>query len=177
MIVKDSNLIKDSTVKTIEGFPKEVVEMIANSELEMLHLSDMIKYRAPWDLMVGRSLRRGTVTVAGDAMHAMGPFIAQGGSASLEDAVVLGRCLAQNLCNNGNYSERSAKKVKLLVEHALDQYIKERRWRVFKLALQTLLIGMIGDTSSMLVKALCIAILVIFFRDSIAHTNYDCGHL
>ncbi|KAE9454955.1 hypothetical protein C3L33_13146, partial [Rhododendron williamsianum] len=34
------------------------------------------------------------VGVVGDAMHAMGPFIAQGGAASLEDAVVFARCFA-----------------------------------------------------------------------------------
>ncbi|KAF7139058.1 hypothetical protein RHSIM_Rhsim07G0130300 [Rhododendron simsii] len=36
----------------------------------------------------------GSVTVVGDAMYAMGPFIAQGGNASLEDAVVFARCFA-----------------------------------------------------------------------------------
>ena len=36
----------------------------------------------------------GTVTLLGDACHPMLPFMAQGAGMAIEDAVVLGRCLA-----------------------------------------------------------------------------------
>ncbi|MCI94748.1 zeaxanthin epoxidase chloroplastic-like, partial [Trifolium medium] len=57
-------------------------------------------------------------------MHATGPFIAQGGSASIEDAIVLARCLAQKMHTTKNTMiERS------IVEEAFDKYVKERRMR------------------------------------------------
>ncbi|KAH7849059.1 hypothetical protein Vadar_012359 [Vaccinium darrowii] len=43
--------------------------------------------------------RKGTVTIAGDAMHVMGPFLGQGGSAALEDTIVLARCLSHKFVN------------------------------------------------------------------------------
>jgi 2-polyprenyl-6-methoxyphenol hydroxylase-like FAD-dependent oxidoreductase len=70
--------------------------MINSSEENSLSLTH-IRYREPWDVLLGR-FRKGSVTVAGDAMHIMGPFLGQGGSAALEDAVVLARCLAPKLC-------------------------------------------------------------------------------
>jgi salicylate hydroxylase len=42
---------------------------------------------------------RGTVTLLGDAAHPMFPFFAQGTAQSIEDAVVLARCLAADLAN------------------------------------------------------------------------------
>lgn len=47
-------------------------------------------------MLVGR-FRLETVTVSGDAMHVMGPFLGQGTCSAFEDAVVLGRCLAQKI--------------------------------------------------------------------------------
>ena len=82
----------------MKGFPEGAVEMIQNCKLSFLHLTEL-KYRAPWDLVLNK-FRKGTVTIAGDAMHATGPFIAQGGSASIEDALVLARCLAQKKAEN-----------------------------------------------------------------------------
>jgi salicylate hydroxylase len=38
--------------------------------------------------------RKGPVTLVGDAAHPMLPFLAQGGAMGIEDAVVLGQCLA-----------------------------------------------------------------------------------
>ncbi|XWS30644.1 hypothetical protein CRYUN_Cryun23aG0003300 [Craigia yunnanensis] len=95
MVSKYQRLIKESTVEAIKGFPNLIMEMIKNRNEDSLHLTEL-RYRAPWDLL-RTNFHKGTVTAAGDAVHAMGPFLAQGGSASLEDAVVLARCLSQNM--------------------------------------------------------------------------------
>ena len=72
--------------------------------------------------------------MAGDAMHAMCPFISQGRGASLEDAVVLARCLSDKLNEATSQSQLGRK---MMVEEALDMYVKERRMRLFRISLQT----------------------------------------
>ncbi|KAA3476171.1 zeaxanthin epoxidase, chloroplastic-like isoform X2 [Gossypium australe] len=170
MVSKDQRLIKESTVEAIKGFPNHITEMINNSDVDSLHLTDQMRYRAPWDLLRTKFCK-GTVTLAGDALHAMAPFLAQGGSASLEDAVVLARCLSQNM---GIAIDPTGVKA---ARAALDQYAKERKMRVFWLSLETFVVGTIHDTSALLVRGLCIITLIILFRDKIANTRYDCGRL
>ncbi|XP_022770027.1 monooxygenase 1-like [Durio zibethinus] len=176
MVSKYHKLIKKTTVEAIRGFPNHIMEMVKNSDEDSLHLTEL-RYRAPWDLL-RTNFRKGTVTVAGDAMHATGPFLAQGGSASLEDAVVLARCLSQNMHIDIDPRGRKRRKMLMLkAAAALDQYARERKMRVFWLSLETFVIGTMLDSSSTLLKSLCIIALIILFRDKIAHTRYDCGHL
>ncbi|KAF5730259.1 putative monooxygenase [Tripterygium wilfordii] len=162
-VVKDPELIRELALEKINGFPTETVEMIRNCDLSTISLTQL-RYCAPWDILLS-TFRKGTVTVAGDAMHAMGPFIGQGGSAAIEDAVVLARCLAGRL--------NSIQKV----GEAMDEYVKERRMRLFKMSTQTYLFGLLLENSSMLVKLIVLALFVVLFRDPIAHTRYDCGQL
>ncbi|KAJ7982560.1 FAD-dependent urate hydroxylase-like [Quillaja saponaria] len=172
-VSKNSMLIRQSTMETMKDFPDDMMEMISTCYLNSLHLTDL-KYRAPWDLL-GNNFHEGTVTVAGDAMHAMGPFLAQGGSASLEDAIVLGRCLAQKM-NIMNQRERSSI-VKMMVEEALEEYAKERKMRIVWLSLETYLIGKMLDAKSVMVKFVIIIVMAVLFSDPIGNTRYDCGRL
>lgn len=152
------------------GFPLDAMEMIRNCKLNSLHLTDL-KYRPPWDLLLN-NFRKGSVTVAGDAMHATGPFIAQGGSASIEDAVVLARCLAQKMHN-----ARKVGREPNMIEEAFHEYVKERKMRIFWLSLRTFLIGKKLDTQSLIVKSIILVIMAVLFRDPNGHTHYDCGTL
>ncbi|KAK9940743.1 hypothetical protein M0R45_017386 [Rubus argutus] len=136
-----------------------------NSELSSLTLTGT-KYRPPWDLLF-QGFRKGTVTVAGDTMHVMGPFLGQGGSAALEDAVVLARCLGRQYC---------LEMKREWMETALDQYVKERSLRLLHLSTKTFTIGSLME-SSVLVKILCVVVLIIFFGDRLGYTRYDCGPL
>ncbi|KAL8133646.1 hypothetical protein AgCh_008912 [Apium graveolens] len=149
----DTELIRQYTANLLQGFPKEIVEMVRSSDLDALS-STRIRYRAPWDLLV--SFRKGTVTVAGDAMHVMGPFLGQGGSAGLEDAIVLARNLAKKMSNSSTDPTT--------VKEALDHYVKERRVRIIRLSTQTYLTGLLlTKSTSLLVKFACIVLMVILF--------------
>ena len=44
----------------------------------------------------------GPITLLGDAAHPMLPFLAQGAGMAIEDAAMLGRCLAATDCRSGN---------------------------------------------------------------------------
>ncbi|KAJ8759513.1 hypothetical protein K2173_007130 [Erythroxylum novogranatense] len=170
-VSKDPMLIKDSTVESLDGFPWKTVQMIKNSDVGSLHLSDL-RYQAPWNLL-RTNFRKGTMTVVGDAMHAMGPFIAQGGSASMEDAVVLARCLAN--CKTYTTTPGGGINEKIVtIEKGIDEYLSLRKMRVFWLSLQSYLIGITIETSSSsVIKVLAIFLLIILFRIPNGHTDYD----
>ncbi|KAI3993225.1 hypothetical protein MKX01_009968 [Papaver californicum] len=174
-VSSEPKLIKESTIESITDFPAEIIEIVEKCDLDSLTLTK-IRYRTPWDILLG-NFRKGTVIVAGDAMHVMGPFLGQGGSAALEDAVVLARNLAQEMSVKG--SERVGKKImQVKIEAAMDRYVKERRMRLFMLSSQAYLIGMLLETSSgQLAKLVMVIALVVFFSNPIAHTKYNCGHL
>ncbi|CAI0395534.1 unnamed protein product [Linum tenue] len=163
---KDKKLIKESSLETVKDYPPEAQATVRNSDEESLHLSESITYRRPWDVLT-KKFRRGTVTVAGDAMHAMGPFLAQGGSTSLEDAVVLADCMAAELL------VRPPRVVPMVL--ALDEYVDLRRKRVFWLSLNTYLLGAIASpSSSRVTRSCCILLKKVLFSDPFEHLLYDC---
>ncbi|MED6211581.1 hypothetical protein PIB30_075147 [Stylosanthes scabra] len=177
-ISKDPVLIKQSLIELVKDFPTHVQEMVRNCELNMLNLTDL-RYRPPWDLLLD-NFRRGTVTVAGDAMHATGPFIAQGGSASLEDAVVLARCLAQKMQNHVDKEAQVEERATInhsAIEEALSEYVKERRMRNFWLNLYSFLLEKLFSARSVVAKVMILAVVVVLFRDPDWHIHYECGTL
>ncbi|KAK8492171.1 hypothetical protein V6N12_003468 [Hibiscus sabdariffa] len=169
---KDPTYIKQVSVEALKGFPEKMVEMVKGTDPNALYLTEL-RYRTPWDIIVAK-FQKGTVVVAGDAMHAMCPFISQGGGASLEDAVVLARCLSNKLKQANNQSGEGRKK---LTEEALGLYVKERRMRVFWLSLQTYFMGLILNNTSKIKRTLGIVGLILVFGDQKSHTDYDCGRL
>ncbi|XP_075674462.1 monooxygenase 1-like [Castanea sativa] len=174
VVAKDPELLQQMTLESIKGFPTKMLDMVKHSDQDSLSISRM-KYQAPWDILLG-SFRKGTVTVAGDAMHAMGPFLGQGGSVALEDAIILARCLARKrheIDTKTNGSQVIAYKV----GEALDQYVKERRMRLVQLSTQTYLTGILIKNPPFLVRFVCNILMRILFSDTTAHSQYDCGRL
>ncbi|CAN8324645.1 unnamed protein product [Cochlearia groenlandica] len=172
--------ILNVSLKWVENLSEDWKEMVKICDVESLTMTHL-RYRSPWEIMFGK-FRRGTVTVAGDAMHVMGPFLAQGGSAALEDAVVLARCLARKVGpdqggggdDNDLLQNCSMKKI----EEGIDEYVKERRMRLFGLSTQTYLTGRTLQTQSRVVRMVFIVLLVMLFgRDQTRHIKYDCGRL
>ncbi|XP_043696448.1 monooxygenase 1-like isoform X2 [Telopea speciosissima] len=176
-ISKEGKLIRDSTIESLikEDFPADMIEMIRNSDLESLTLQ-RLRYRAPWEILLG-NFWKGTVTVAGDAMHVMGPFIGQGGSAGLEDAVVLARCLAKEMGGNGSKREQQVLIQAKRVGEAFDQYVKERKLRILRLSTQSYLTGLLVQASLPVMKFMILMLLLIVFPNLFGHTRYDCGRL
>ncbi|ESQ55903.1 hypothetical protein EUTSA_v10025376mg [Eutrema salsugineum] len=174
---QDSNFLRNQediarfTLSSVNDFSQEWKEMVKNCDINSLYIN-RLRYRAPWDVMSGK-FRRGTVTVAGDSMHLMGPFLGQGCSAALEDGVVLARCLWRKLGQDGMNNVFSRKRI----EEAIDDYVRERRGRLVRLSTQTYLTSRLIEASSPVTKLLVVVLLMIMFRDQIGHTRYDCGRL
>ncbi|KAJ4967759.1 hypothetical protein NE237_014460 [Protea cynaroides] len=185
-VAKESKLLRASTMELIKDFPEEISEVVRNCDLDSLTLISL-RYRAPWNILLEK-FRKGTVTVAGDAMHVMGPFIGQSGAAALEDAVVLGRCLAQEMVMNPKRSgmnspkwkkheEEEEKAKSKRIEKAIDRYVTERKMRILRLSTETYLVGTLMQTKSFVTKLLSFIILFIFSTIIGNHTLYECGHL
>ncbi|KAK1300841.1 hypothetical protein QJS10_CPB13g01102 [Acorus calamus] len=171
-------LIKKSSLDALKGFPQELIDTVKQCDLDSLYLTQ-VKYRAPWDLFF-TGFRNGTITVAGDAMHAMGPFQGQGAGSSLEDAIVLARCIAREMCKatkpEGGIGDH--RELQQRIEGAMDRYMKERRLRIIRCSLQTYVVGMLLGASSMVKKLLVLAVYIIFFGGtSLSLARFDCGHL
>ncbi|KAJ4790428.1 3-hydroxybenzoate 6-hydroxylase 1 [Rhynchospora pubera] len=168
----DPEVVKEYTLKILKGSPSEVMDAVTNCDMETLSMRQA-SYRSPWALL-NQNFRKGTMTVAGDSMHVMGPFIGQGGSAALEDAIVLTRCLSNAIktpadaSSDKNWTER--------VEDAIDLYIKERRPRLMRLAIQSYLVGTLLSTKSWVGKLVVIFLLSVFFGgNNLNHALFDCG--
>jgi len=135
-------------------------------------------YRPPWQVAFA-SFQKGTVTVAGDAMHAMGSYIGQGGSAALEDALVLARSLARAAAGSGGgRADEPCEKMMIgAATTAIGEYIRERRLRVARLSLEAFVMGELLRAKSLATKLACLAILALLGTKALSHTNYDCGRL
>ncbi|KAF5808881.1 putative FAD-binding domain, FAD/NAD(P)-binding domain superfamily [Helianthus annuus] len=171
-IWKNPEVIRQYAIELLGNFPHEIQEMAKNADINSLSFTHL-RYRDPWDILVG-TFSRGTVTVAGDAMHVMGPFMGQGGSAALEDAVVLARNMAQA---GLNHIQSGSNVIVHRVGEAFNRFVRERRVRVVRLSLQAYLIGMMLGTSSHLKKIIWTILLNFFFPNQKSHMDYDCGDL
>ncbi|XP_078171866.1 monooxygenase 1-like [Carex rostrata] len=170
--MSDPEVVREYTVELLKGSPSEIVESVRMCDMETLSMRQSA-YRSPWALY-HQNLRRGTMTVAGDAMHIMGPFTGQGGAAALEDAIVLTRCLSKVI--NAPAKASSDEKWTERVGEALDLYVKERRPRLLRLTFQSYLIGTLISTESWLVKLVLIFLLnVLFGGNNFNHAMFDCG--
>ncbi|CAK7337559.1 unnamed protein product [Dovyalis caffra] len=107
--------------KYAENFPPVYLDVVRHADLSILTWAPLI-FRPPWRVIFG-NLDKGNVTVAGDAMHPMTPDLGQGGCSSLEDAVVLGRHIGNSVIKSGGLI------VPRDMAKAIDDYVKERRWR------------------------------------------------
>ncbi|KAG6737297.1 hypothetical protein POTOM_058811 [Populus tomentosa] len=119
--------------KYAEKFPSSYLDVVRHADLSTLTWASL-KFRQPWGIIFGK-LSKGNVTVAGDAMHPMTPDLGQGGGSSLEDTVVLGRHIGNSFINNGGLIVPGD------MAKAIDDYVKERRWRAAFLVTGSYLAG------------------------------------
>ncbi|CAI9114971.1 OLC1v1015800C1 [Oldenlandia corymbosa var. corymbosa] len=173
----DPQPLKQAILKIIEGYPADSIEMVEKGELDTISLS-RVRYRHPWEILTGK-FRRGSVTVIGDAMHVMGPFMGQGGSAALEDAVILARNLGNKISPLDDQIEDGKQIMRReTIEEAIDGYIKERRMRIVRISTQNYLIGLTLDpTTSTVAKFIAIIMMITLFGDGSEYSRFDCGKL
>ncbi|KAL8158827.1 hypothetical protein V2J09_000364, partial [Rumex salicifolius] len=117
-----------------------------------------IRSRPPWESL-WRNVAKGNVCVAGDAFHPMTPDLGQGACSSLEDSVVLARCLGQTLLRTKDTRDGVMENKRAVI--GLKEYAKEMRWRVVDLTITGYVMGFIEQSNWMVVK---------FLRDRVLST-------
>ncbi|CAN0839941.1 Monooxygenase 2 [Linum grandiflorum] len=142
-------------------FPQVYLDVVRHSDLSSLTWAPLM-LRYPWNIAAGGRLSKGNVTVAGDAMHPMTPDLGQGGGSALEDAVVLGRHIAESP----------------LVSKALDGYVKERKWRAAGLVAGAFMAGWVQQGGSNWWRRLVRFVYYKYLmRAVVKFVQYDCGKL
>ncbi|MCL7030509.1 hypothetical protein MKW94_003236 [Papaver nudicaule] len=172
----DPKVIQQVTLESVVGYPQVVKDAVKQSDMQSLSWAPLL-FRYPWDVIF-RRLSYGTITVAGDAMHPMTPDLGQGGCASLEDAVVLGRHIGNLYIRNGRTISQED------IEVEIEMYVKERRWRTSGLITASYLSGWVLQSGS---SSRGVGWLMKFLRDTLFYKivaprlggflNYDCGKL
>ena len=167
--------MKHFVLSKLGKVPDQIRAVIEKTEQDSF-IPYPIRYRYPWELLWANK-SKGNVCVTGDALHAMTPEIGQGGCASLEDGVVLARCIAKAL------SEKTSKESKEKDEYkriamGLKKYAKERKWRSIKLICTAYIVGFIQQSDGKIMT---------FFRDKVLSAflaglqlkmaDFDCGKL
>lgn len=87
--------------KNVSGFLKDIIDQLINEDV-------YVHYTSVEEVTINDTWHKGRVVLLGDAAHAATPFMAQGGSMSLQDACVLTELLIedQNLDTSlRNYAE------------------------------------------------------------------------
>ncbi|MCL7051637.1 hypothetical protein MKW94_028544 [Papaver nudicaule] len=172
----DPKVIQQIMLESVVGCPQVIKDAIKQSDMQSLSWAPLL-FRYPWDVIFGR-LSDGTITIAGDAMHPMTPDLGQGGCASLEDAVVLGRHIGNSYIRNGRTISQED------IEVEIEMYVKERRWRTAGLITASYLSGWVQQSGS---SSVGVGWLMKFLRDTVFYKivsprvsgllKYDCGKL
>ncbi|KAL9381733.1 hypothetical protein Peur_024768 [Populus x canadensis] len=162
---------RDVLEKCTEKFPSEYLDVVRHADLSSLSWAPLM-FRPPWGIIFGK-LSKGNVTVAGDAMHPMTPDLGNGGGASLEDAVVLGRHIGNSIINNGGLIVPGD------MAKTMDDYVKERRWRAAMLVTASYLSGRMQQGDKWWINFLRDRALYKYFFGWLSRLVfvYDCGRL
>lgn len=170
--------LEDNPVKikqfVLSKVPEQVKAVVENTPLDYITASPL-RFRHPWEILRG-NISKGSVCVAGDALHPMTPDIGQGGCSALEDGIVLARCIAETLKNKEKACEE--REEFMMIEMGLKKFADERRWRSFQLISTAYVVGFIQQKDGMIVNLLRDKILSVFLGSLLMKiADFDCGKL
>ncbi|KAK1652861.1 hypothetical protein QYE76_070666 [Lolium multiflorum] len=146
--------------------PAKVLDAVERSEMNDVLVAP-VRYRPPLSLL-SASISKGSVCVAGDALHPTTPDLAQGACVALEDAVVLARCLGDAIVGDGTET----------VEAALRRYAGIRRWRSAQVIAASYVVGLVQQGDRAVVSFVRDRMLSgLLAKGLLMMPDYDCGTL
>lgn len=172
-VEEDMAKMKQYVLRNLRKAPKKVLQAVERTEPSAI-VSSPLRFRWPCDLLWG-GVCRGSVCVAGDALHAMTPDLGQGGCAALEDGVTLARCLGGALRGKPGAAAADERR---RIEAALEEYAKERKWRSIDLICTAYAIGGIQQSGGTVMNFLRDRFLgPLITRKLMSMAAFDCGPL
>ncbi|CAO2815635.1 unnamed protein product [Amaranthus hypochondriacus] len=148
---------------------KSIIEKTAEEDI----ICSPLTFRPPWELIWG-NITKHNVCVAGDAFHPMTPDIGQGACSSLEDAIVLARCLAQAFSMSAPKQEHLEDNIGT----CLNIYAKDRKWRCIDLVSVAYVVGFVQQTEGKVWSFLRDKLLAPFLANlMLSKSDFDCGLL
>ncbi|XP_076886233.1 monooxygenase 2-like [Bidens hawaiensis] len=164
--------MKHFVLSRINKMPQEAQDVVEKTALSSISYAPL-KFRLPWNVLFG-NIMKDNVCVAGDALHPMTPDIGQGGCSSLEDSVVLGRCLGEAFLKKPNNEEDEYERI----TKGLEKYGKERRWRSFSLISVSYCVGFMQQSKGILMTFLRKVWFASYTPSAfLKMANFDCGNL
>lgn len=172
--------MKQFILSKIANVPRKILNVVERTELSCISCA-ALKLRLPWNLLMG-NITKDNVCVAGDALHPMTPDIGQGGCSSLEDGVILARCLGEALLTKpkagADNREENDEEEYVRIKKGLDKYAKERRWRSFSLISTAYLVGYIQQSDGKIMNFLREKWLFKYTAAAfLRQADFDCGKL
>ncbi|KAJ9553876.1 hypothetical protein OSB04_017921 [Centaurea solstitialis] len=166
--------LKQFVLSHINKMPEEAQGMVEKTLLDNISCAQL-KFRLPWNILFNNIVKN-NVCVAGDALHPMTPDIGQGGCSSLEDSVVLGRCLGEALLKKSNDDDDDDEFER--IEKGLEKYRRDRTWRSFSLISVGYCVGFMQESKGKMMSFLR----KVWFSNYTANVfvkmaNFDCGDL
>ncbi|KAL0347470.1 UNVERIFIED_CONTAM: Monooxygenase 2 [Sesamum calycinum] len=167
--------IKQFVMSNIWDVPKRVSDIVERTGLDCISCTPL-KFRQPWNILWGNIVKN-NVCVAGDALHPMTPDIGQGGCSSLEDSIILARCLGEALLAKRACNDKGKDEDYVMIEKGLEKYSRERRWRSFSLLSTTYVVGRIRESDSKVISFLKKNLSRYLYGIYERMADFDCGKL
>ncbi|KMT01371.1 hypothetical protein BVRB_9g213820 [Beta vulgaris subsp. vulgaris] len=141
----DQLKLKQFVLTKLGNVPDQIMSVIEDTRVEEIVRSPL-GYRPPLQILFG-NISKDNVCVAGDAFHAMTPDLGQGGCSSLEDGIILAKCLADALRENSSRQGENdgCKDEYKRIESGLKNYAKKRKWRAIDLIYTGYVLGWIQE--------------------------------
>ncbi|XP_049355359.1 monooxygenase 2-like [Solanum verrucosum] len=166
--------MKQFVLSLANNVSKEAYNILERTSLDSLYCAKL-KLRTPWNILMKENIVKNNTCLVGDALHPMTPDIGQGGCSTLEDNVVLARCISEAIYAKNLEDDDQLCKI---IEVGLEKYAKERKWRIFNLISTSYLVGLAQESNGKVISYLREKFLAQFTIETMVKMgDFDCGKL
>ncbi|XP_021773772.1 uncharacterized protein LOC110737739 [Chenopodium quinoa] len=169
--------MKQFVMSNLGQVQDQIKAIIEKTRVEDIICSPL-RFRLPWEIIWG-DISKDNVCVAGDAFHSMTPDIGQGACATLEDAIILARYLAEAISVSKSVEQENLEVEEYKkIQTSLMKYAKDRKWRGADLVTTAYIVGFLQQSDGKLVSFLRDKVMASFLANLLLKkADFNCGLL